>query len=139
MKHLRRFNEGKVEDIREFCKMHLANLLDYGYDFILRDDIDEYTFLLFNNYEMIKWNEIKDEFIPFLQVLKNEYIIEILPYYKNNTVSCYRYRDDNPTNRTIRFKPDHNYYYYSNIKFIIDDKDVPSEFYQIQITFKQRS
>jgi hypothetical protein len=121
MRYLKQFNENNTLNAKEFCTMHLANLLDNG----------------FNNYNIIKWDSIKDEFIPFLHILSNKYNIESLPYYKDN-VSSYRYIDDNPINRTIRFNPDNNYYYYSNIEDIINDKDAPSEFYQIQITFKQR-
>jgi hypothetical protein len=146
-----------LENIEDFCKNYLANLLDdtdYGFNIRKvseqsgRYNATSVIFLLFNHdYWVIEWDKIKDHVIPFLHMLIREYKIESLPYYKsysttadsedprNRTTTTYRYIDDNPRNRTIRFRTGTDQYYYTSIENVINDEDVPQEFYQIQIQF----
>ena len=56
-------------------------------------------------------------------------------YHCKNSGARYRYIDEDPWNRTIRFKQDDATYYYTSIKNVINDEDVPDEFTQIQIQF----
>ena len=150
MKHLKRYNEavGGLKGVEEFCANYLANLLDdTSYGFNVRETMTGYSpspsyiFLLFCNYsvsDIIEWNSVKDHVIPFLHMLIREYQIEPLSYYVaygNEPHSQYKYIDENPRNRTIRFKQDDYTYYYTSIKNVINDEDVPDEFYQIQIQF----
>ena len=147
-----------LENIKDFCKNYLANLLDdtdYGFNIRKVSELSgrynttSVIFLLFNHdYWVIKWDNIKDHVIPFLHMLIREYKIEPLPYYYNSYVTTtdsedprnriltkYRYIDDNPRNRTIRFRTGTDQYYYTSIENVINDEDVPQEFYQIQIQF----
>ena len=82
MKHLRRFNESlnedEVDELKDFCEMGLAYLLDE--DFIV--DIDSRfpgstgnVSFNFKKESGFTWDEIADQFIPFLQRLSNRYII----------------------------------------------------------------
>ena len=82
MKHLRGFNESSAgltqEEIKDFCEINLAYLLDDGMDILM----DEYNIVDKFGYEVIlslkdvdnkRWIDIKDQVIPFLIRLKNEY------------------------------------------------------------------
>lgn len=154
MKHLRRYNEavGDLKEIKEFCANYLANLLDdEDYGFNVRETWTSYSpapsyiFLLFRDYDKIKWDKVKDHVIPFLHMLMKNNQIEPLPFYGGagpnfyyhckNSGARYRYIDEDPWNRTIRFKQDDYTYYYTSIKNVINDEDVPDEFIQIQIQF----
>ena len=153
MRYLKKYNESLVEGVEEFCANYLANLLDdTDYEFNVRATMTtyraspSYIFLLFNHdYSVIEWDKVKDHVIPFLHMLIREYQIEPLPFYGGagpnvyyhckNSGARYRYIDENPRNRTIRFKPDLNTYYYTSIENVINDEDVPYEFCQIQIQF----
>ena len=83
MKHLRRFNESvnKEEELQDFCETYLAYLLDDGFEVSVETSYDHWK----NNSEYLgitikktdngffKWNDIKDQFIPFISVLSKEY------------------------------------------------------------------
>ena len=84
MKHLRKFNEGlndnEVDELKDFCETSLAYLLDEGYQV----DINEYKAprdewndgfvvdLILPNDNFL-WNDVKDYYIPFLQLLSRRY------------------------------------------------------------------
>ena len=103
MKHLKPFNENKdnlVEELQDFCETSLAYLLDEGYDIqvTLRDKVkypgkqhlivslglpqETSTGYLalrtYDGYRKFYWNDVKDHYIPFLQLLVRRY--ELLPY-----------------------------------------------------------
>jgi len=105
MKHLKRFNE-KIQwnkdrpELLEFCEDNLAYLLDKGFDVSVRlypmrnntyrDSIrDEgYISITPNKYGVVfKWNEVKDDFIAFLEMLIIKYNLveklKITLLYKN--------------------------------------------------------
>ena len=98
MIHLKRFNE-KIQwnkdrpELLKFCEEHLAYLLDEGFDIYVRLHKMEnsaykngirdegYISICYNKHpNTFKWNRIKDEFIPFLEMLiikynlKEEYV-----------------------------------------------------------------
>lgn len=69
--HIKQFNESLSNNLLEFCKYNLAFLLDDGFE------IDLYTY---NGIEISKdhgfyWDEIKDEFIPFFEMLNEKYYL----------------------------------------------------------------
>jgi hypothetical protein len=87
MRYLRSFNEdnsaGLTEDeIRDFCEINLAYLIDDGMKIV----VDEYhnasvhfcVMLSFKEIGGIKWIAIKDQVIPFLNRLRNEYKLATL-------------------------------------------------------------
>jgi hypothetical protein len=98
MKHLKPFNESKdnlVEDLQDFCETSLAYLLDDGYDIsvTLRDKVkfpDKQHLLVtlglngigedlwLQDYNLFSWNDVKDYYIPFIQMLVRRY--ELLDY-----------------------------------------------------------
>jgi hypothetical protein len=98
MRYLKRFNEAiSQEDLKDFCEMYLAYLLDDGYALDFRESgritqID----LVMPKYNTpngswapggggpvgwMDWDQIKDSFIPFLKMLDREYDV------KNNLIT----------------------------------------------------
>lgn len=86
MKHLKRFNEGVTqEDLQDFCESSLAYLMDESFNVTIRGGDDPRArattgqfgiFLAKNNgREFFKWDDVKDYYIPFLQLLSNRYDI----------------------------------------------------------------
>jgi hypothetical protein len=100
MKHLKPFNESKdnlKEELQDFCDTSLAYLYDEGYNVSLsvRDQVkypdkqhiivslglpeENYVPLRpYAGYQKFYWDDVKDYFIPFLQMLVRRY--ELLPY-----------------------------------------------------------
>lgn len=117
MKYIRPFNESKenlVEDLQDFCDTSLAYLYDEGYNVSLskRDQVKypEKSHIIVSlglpnenyvpNYRNFYWDDVKDYYIPFLQMLVRRY--ELLPYLEDtfhikerhvqfNTTSGFRY------------------------------------------------
>lgn len=75
MKHLRKYNESKVnlEEVKDFCEMHLAYLTDMGYYFDFNTHSDVYYSIWITKNPYFRWLDIKDYFIPFLTVLDEKY------------------------------------------------------------------
>lgn len=82
MKHLKRFNEGltddEVEELKDFCESSLAYLLDDGYDVYIQREWNVGFHVVFGlpgpeDSEYFYWNDIKDYYIPFLQLLSKRY------------------------------------------------------------------
>jgi hypothetical protein len=158
MRYLKKYNEalGGLEDVEEFCVGYLANLLDDdSYQFNVTEQMSgyrvspSYYFSLYKvgngAYDIIKWDNIKDQVIPFLHMLIREYSIEPAALveqsvYKNLQTQKHVYIDDNPRNRTIKFNrylPEdyRSDFYYMDIRDVIKDEEVPEQFYQLQIQF----
>lgn len=86
MKHLKKFNESKLGDeLEEFCKEYLAYLTDGKFEcYINSNNINTHISILERDYnaeffpgrsKRFYWNEIEDDFIPFLQILSERYVI----------------------------------------------------------------
>jgi hypothetical protein len=101
MKYIKPFNESlqpdEVNELKEFCETSLAYLYDEGYNVSLsvRDQVkypdkqhiivslglpeENYVPLRpYAGYQKFYWDDVKDYFIPFLQMLVRRY--ELLPY-----------------------------------------------------------
>lgn len=94
MKHLKKYNEDLIfegagikeqEKLLSFCEENLVSLIDNNYSIVVRKPYGKYkkTMLIQifrlpgNNAE--DWDDIKDNFIPFLVVLRNNYNIGLYP------------------------------------------------------------
>ncbi len=86
MKHLKKFNESKLGDeLEEFCKEYLAYLTDGKFEcYVNSNSINTHITILERDYnaeffpgrsKRFYWNEIEDDFIPFLQILSEKYVI----------------------------------------------------------------
>lgn len=119
MKHLKPFNESKEnlkEELQDLCDTSLAYLYDEGYNVSLsvRDQVkypgknhiivtlglpeeNHVPTTYGNGYRKFNWQDVKDYYIPFLQLLIRRY--ELQPYLDDtaqvylqfNTISGFRY------------------------------------------------
>jgi hypothetical protein len=86
MKYLKRFNESKIIDtsshelfiskLEDFCEESLAYLLDEGYYFNISDNGDYSKIRFTFRGKNIIWDDIKDDFSPFLELLREKYDID---------------------------------------------------------------
>ena len=102
MKYLKRFNEGLAqEDLKDFCESSLAYLLDEGFtiNVMSADDIrsrlprGQFNIWLQkdNGRDFFKWDDVKDYYIPFLQLLSNRYVIDKFTDTSDSNIR-FRYR-----------------------------------------------
>jgi hypothetical protein len=86
MKHLKRFNESVTqEELQDFCESSLAYLMDEGFTIKIygpddpRRPLPKRQFNIWihkdNAKEFFKWDDVKDYYIPLLQLLSNRYDI----------------------------------------------------------------
>jgi hypothetical protein len=84
MRYIKKYNESNSEGlteevIKDFCEMNLAYLMDDGLKVLVSPDyfdlkvIDYKVTLSFRLFANKRWGQIKDQVIPFLTHLKNEY------------------------------------------------------------------
>lgn len=83
MKYLRKYNESFSDDLKEFCEIHLSYLMDLGFKvditpkpWITTGEGNYYSLhklSISKNGEFFSWNDIRDEFIPFYEMLKSNY------------------------------------------------------------------
>jgi len=85
MRYLKSFNEAiEPDEIKDFCEMYLAYLLDDGYSLTFNESgrVTQINFVNPNTdvehigYSWMNWDQIKDSFIPFLKVLDKQYDIK---------------------------------------------------------------
>lgn len=85
MRYLKKFNEAiEPDEIKDFCEMYLAYLLDDGYTLSFNESgrVTQIDFLKPKtdvehiSVDWMNWDEIKDSFIPFLKVLDKQYDIK---------------------------------------------------------------
>lgn len=94
MKHLRGFsifeNYNEIKEIELFINNNLAYVLD-DYEVDVKDKVEEYGHdgrykEYFINISIkkseFKWDQIKDDFIPFLELLNNNYKIKHIVFYE---------------------------------------------------------
>lgn len=97
MKYLKKFNENNnKEELIQFCNDYLSYLLDndaYEYKIEQPAPIFEISYeitLKRKDNDKFDWDDIKDYFIPFTNVLNDEfYLIEIIFYKDYDTPSKY--------------------------------------------------
>ncbi len=99
MKHLKRFNENKIEqeDLKEFMNQYLAFLLDSGFETFITIEKDDYDNGLWccnigkrgadydevSNY--FKWDDVKYDMIPFFEILSKKFHVYGDVYFYNKT------------------------------------------------------
>ena len=104
MRYLKRYNESvSEEDLREFCESSLAYLMDEGFTIKIYGErtlpyssLPKGQFNIWlqkdNAKSFFKWDEIKDYYIPFLQLLSNRYDIRNFEGTTSNTTPTIRFR-----------------------------------------------
>lgn len=85
MRYLKKFNEAiEPDEIKDFCEMYLAYLLDDGYALTFNESgrVTQINFLKPRTdiehigIDWMNWDQIKDSFIPFLKMLDKQYDIK---------------------------------------------------------------
>ena len=104
MKYLKLFNENTdnfKEELQDFCDMNLAYLLDEGFTLqYARYNKSLYSVTLIKNpgeRHKFTWDEVKDRYIPFLQLLSKRY--ELIDFS-----NPYRSNDHTLKSKVIRFE-----------------------------------
>lgn len=123
MKHLKMFkeslNDAEVVELKDFCETNLAYLMDEGFE--ISCDDNKYINLHLpgkspSRYGSAKdefyWNDIKDHFIPFLQLLSRRYELKNFGH--------------RPSDYVVLFQGDRNKY--ATVEQVIND-DLPTEVY----------
>jgi hypothetical protein len=94
MKHLKKFNESIVDDLKDLTENYLAYLTDEEFIYDIRKaGWDELQITIhknskwnFNNgiqtpvQSEFEWHEVKDRVIPFLMILKKDYTINSINF-----------------------------------------------------------
>lgn len=60
------------EEIKEFCRLNLAFLLDERYKIYCQDDSDVHIIFLKEN-DRFAWDDVVDYIIPFIEILHEKY------------------------------------------------------------------
>ena len=105
MKHLKKFNESinklfennnleeLEEEVRNLCESSLPFLYDNGFEPFVTD-VEDMILIELSKYETINgeqdntlltysWDEIKEEFIPFMEMINEKYKIQEIVFYEN--------------------------------------------------------
>ena len=104
MRYLRRFNESITDDLRSFCNDNLAYLIDEGFKVKVdrtennQVKIEIHKFY-FPNWTKFTWDDVKDDVIPFLDILRDKY-----SFFED-----------------IKFVSEDQYYNYFNLEYKYDD------------------
>lgn len=99
MKHIRTF-EGlnqtmNIQNLQEFCNEHLVDLIDIGFEIEIYEARENSstnfwgirllkrtgTGFTIDRRKIFNWNQVKDKFIPFYEVFRDNYIIKSNYYY----------------------------------------------------------
>lgn len=88
MKYLRKFNEATESDVKklsEFVDEHLAYLSDKGYKFEIDYNSNQTGIYIYGKNIRFNYDSMKDDFIPFMQVLSKKYIISNIIFKEAET------------------------------------------------------
>jgi hypothetical protein len=111
MKHLKKFNESQEEltlqreELRDFCETYLAYLLDEGFELKIYGGAELASGVTPFQVSLVKqdqsiflWQDIINQFLPFLKFLKDNYNLEkvdpssTVPYYRKADIKFVDYR-----------------------------------------------
>lgn len=90
MKYIKKINEsfflqGDLNELKDFCETYLAYLIDKGFGIHVRNgprkDRAKIEFYKEDIHFPVafNWNDVKDHYIPFYQMLSKEYEISTMP------------------------------------------------------------
>lgn len=137
MKYILKFNEkyNSFDSLRELVDDSLCYLLDSNYitDIFKYDDIAKIYFRRSDNTVSAigsedipyQWNDIKSQFIPFLEIINDEYAINSINFHIKSKSSL--------VSRILNFKPKVKMNYN---KIVNDDMVMGHEIYMIEINLK---
>ena len=99
MKYIKKYSslivESVKDDLKDFCETSLVYLLDEGFEI----DCEESRFGIIDIFlslnKQFDWNDIKDYFIPFIQLLSRRYVLEEFSTYSADTTSSIITQNEN--------------------------------------------
>lgn len=83
MKYLKTFERSyyfNPDEVRKFCEDNLAYLLDTGFVVKTNNNLTNIHISIKKRGKEFKWDDIKYDFIPFLELLHNKYKIQFGDY-----------------------------------------------------------
>ena len=97
MRYIKPFNEAVgdtfAQDLKDFCEMNLAYLLDEELEVRVLFGAVGYRLLIELNQNPQLWSDIKDHMIPFLTRLSNQYELRSFPINNRKNVTIEVTRD----------------------------------------------
>ena len=133
MKYLKKFNESvdieslnTVLELKSFTEDCLAYLLDDGLEVEVQNAYKQegYEISLFNSTREFSWRQIKDYYIPFIQLLSNRY----------DLVSTHSSIDT----FVVKIAAHYSGYYYYTYDDIINDRIDVIKFNSIMVRVKEK-
>ena len=133
MKYLKKFNESvdieslnTVLELKSFTEDCLAYLLDDGLEVEVQNAYKQegYEISLFNSTREFSWRQIKDYYIPFIQLLSNRY----------DLVSTHSSIDT----FVVKIAAHYSGYYYYTYDDIINDRIGVTKFNSIMVRVKEK-
>jgi hypothetical protein len=147
MKHLRKYNESiTIEDVELFVRNNLAYLLDDGYKLLFHEKIGHPNFTKFiqisightytrkiddniGDFKYFRWEDIKDDFIPFIEVLNDKYKVGNIIFYR-------MFLDPSKKNEPLH-QQKYTSFLYKKISDINDDLSIENELREIIIEIEK--
>ena len=135
MRYLKSFNESvdmeslnMVLELKEFTQDCLAYLLDEGLNVEVQKAYKQegYEISLSNLTREFSWRQIKDYYIPFIQLLSNRY--EILDL-----------RNMESSKMVVKIGANYSGYYYYTYEDIINDRVGVTKFNSIMVRVKEKA
>ena len=81
MKHLKKFNESRIDNLKDLCEANFAYLLDDGYELNYHATLPNYRSInLQKEVGFFRWSEVKDYYLSFIKRIQNDY--ELAPMQK---------------------------------------------------------
>ncbi|MEN6290705.1 MAG: hypothetical protein ABFD07_01640 [Methanobacterium sp.] len=118
MKHLRKFNESRIDNLKDLCEANFAYLLDDGYELNYHATLPNYrSITLQKEVGFFRWSEVKDYYLSFIKRIQNDYELSPMQKYSKGEkiVTNYIKVLTQKNERTQSGFPSANSYEYYNI------------------------
>lgn len=118
MKHLRKFNESRIDNLKDLCEANFAYLLDDGYELNYHATLPNYrSITLQKEVGFFRWSEIKDYYLSFIKRIQNDYELSPMQKYSRGEKIITNYIKvlTQKNERTQSGFPSANSYEYYNI------------------------
>ena len=79
MKYLKKFlitEKVNIDNLQKFCDDSLAFIIDEGFNIYINEFTDYISILLKNDNNLFKWDDYKNDIIPFIEYLYEKYDCE---------------------------------------------------------------
>ena len=148
MRYLKLFETFDEENLKDICDMCLAYLMDDGYEYeIQKWHWVDYKMIVidnkhiknkskywpYHNENMFKWSDVKDQVIPFLEMLSRQYRIKevnmdvIRDYEKGTNVEQRTFIERTGAINTLIKDRLHDNTEIKNIEFFVAEKPIPKK------------